>query len=267
VSAPTFERALVTGASSGLGAAFARALARRGTAVVLVARRRDRLEALARDLGASSEVLVADLDAEPGLAAVEERLRRGDVDLLVNNAGFSTGGPFARADVAAEEGMLRVHLLASLRLMRAALPAMIERGRGAVINVSSLGALTPSFPLNATYGASKAYLVSLSESVAAELRGTGVSVQALCPGFTHTEFHKSPNKMKGTPAFMWMDPEPVVEASLAAVGKRVLVVPGLANRLVATLVRFLPRGLVSAVIARGARPRRPAARTSAQQRS
>jgi len=255
---PSFERALVTGASSGLGAAFARDLARRGTAVTLVARRRDRLEALARALGPAAEALVADLDTEVGVRAVEDRLERGDVDLLVNNAGFGTGGPFARADVEAEASMLRVHLLAPVRLMRAALPSMVSRGRGAVINVASLGALTPSFPLNATYGASKAYLVSLSESVNAELRGTGVSVQALCPGFTHTEFHKSPNKMKGTPAFMWMPPEPVVEASLAAVGKRVVVVPGLANRLVALLIRLLPRALVAAVIARGARPRRRA---------
>lgn len=256
---PSFERALVTGASSGLGAAFARALVRRGTAVTLVARRRERLEALARELGTAAEVLVADLDTEVGVRAVEDRLARADIDLLVNNAGFGTGGPFTRADVEAEASMLRVHLLATVRLMRAALPSMASRGRGAVINVASLGGLTPSFPLNATYGASKAYLVSLSESVNAELRGTGVTVQALCPGFTHTEFHKSPNKMKGTPAFMWMQVEPVVEASLAAVGKRVVVVPGFANRLVAMLVRLTPRALVAAVVARGARPRRAGA--------
>ncbi|MDQ6798268.1 MAG: SDR family oxidoreductase, partial [Actinomycetota bacterium] len=186
-----WRRALVTGASSGIGRAFAVHLAASGTDVVLVARRRDRLDDLATDLradhGVDIEVLVADLTDEGGLAAVEARLGNGSapVDLLVNNAGFATSGRFAELPVEGEVAEIHLNVLAPVRLTRAALPGMVERGRGGVVNVSSIAALQP-LPHWATYAASKAYLTSFSEAVHEEVGGHGVVVLALMPGFTHT---------------------------------------------------------------------------------
>lgn len=244
-------RAMITGASAGIGLTFAERLAADGYDLVLVARRRERLEALAKRLGESHgtevEVLVADL-TEPGeLLGIEQRVGAApELDLLVNNAGFGTSGVFRDLDPDGEEREVRLNCLALLRLTRAALPPMVARGRGAVINVSSMAGFLPS-PYNATYGATKAFVNSFTEALAEELRGTGVAVQALCPGFTRTEFQDvAAVDTSVIPEFAWMEPEPVVDASLAALEARdVLCVPGLGNRLASWTARRLPRRLVT----------------------
>ncbi len=243
--------ALVTGASTGLGAVFATALARTQHDVILVARSRQRLETLAQQLwqnyGVVAEVCVADLTQPEALQQIEEKiLCEPRLDVLVNNAGFGTTGPFAKLDPQREEEQIRLNVIALVRLTRAALPGMVARGSGAIINLSSLAALLPG-PYDATYGATKAFVNSFTEAIHEELRGTGVHLQALCPGFTHTEFQQRAGiDVAAIPSFAWMTPEAVVEASLAALRRgKVVCVPGLGNRLLATLINGLPRRLVS----------------------
>ncbi len=231
--------ALITGASSGIGAEFARQLAARGDDLILTARRADRLAGLAAELtakyGARVETVPADLASPDGIATVELRAAAGDVDLLVNNAGFGIGKKFAQAGLGGQQAMLSVHVIAPMRLMHAALPGMIERRRGGVINVASLAAFF-SLPTEANYSATKAYLVRFSRSVHSEVRGKGVTVQALCPGFTESEMHHNPKtgqfERRG-PAFLWSDAASVVGASLRAFERRkALCVPGGVNRIV-----------------------------------
>jgi len=239
-----FARALVTGASSGIGETYARRLAARGTALVLVARRGDRLEVLAKELDVPVEVLAADLGDPDDLRRVEERVAAttDPVDLLVNNAGFGTSGRFATLPVEREAEEIRVNVLAVVRLTRAALPGMVERGAGSVVNVSSLAAFQPD-PGNATYGATKAFVLSFSEAVAEELRGTGVHVQALCPGYTRTEFQSTAEyETSRIPKVVWQRADQVVDASLAALDKgKVLCVPGPHNKVAAVGSGLLPR--------------------------
>ncbi len=242
--------ALVTGASSGIGAEFARQLAERRYDLVLVARSRDRLETLAKELaerrGIDVAVLAADLTLDADLRAVEARVADEErLELLVNNAGMGTVGPFASADAAREEAEIRLNVLALVRLTHSALPKLIARGRGAILNVSSLAALFPA-AYNATYGATKAFVNSFTEALFEEVRGTGVSLQALCPGFTRTEFQARAGIDPGeVPGFAWMDPDAVVRSSLAALDRRELIcVPGLGYRGLAALTGAIPRGLV-----------------------
>ena len=248
------RRALVTGASAGIGTAFADRLARDGYDLVLVARRRERLEELAKKLRESHavevEVFVADLVDAGDLLAVEQRLTvPPGVDLLVNNAGFGTNGPFQESDPDREEHEILLNDLALVRLTRAALPRMVARGSGAIINVSSMAGFLPS-PYNATYGATKAFVNSFTEALAEELRGTGVRVQALCPGFTRTEFQDVAEVDTSTiPDAAWMEPEPVVDASLEGLASgQVVCVPGLGNRAASLVARSLPRSLVTRVM-------------------
>ncbi|MGH0034071.1 MAG: SDR family NAD(P)-dependent oxidoreductase [Myxococcota bacterium] len=248
---PARPRALVTGASAGIGQTFAEHLAKDGYDLVLVARRRDRLEVLAKRLReehrADVEVVVADLIDAEDLRTVEERAAAAPgLDLLVNNAGFGTAGPFAEADADAEAREIRLNVLALTRLTRAALPPMIQRGRGAIVNVSSMAGFGPA-PYNATYAATKAFVNSFSEAIAEEVRGRGVVVQALCPGFTRTEFQSVAGvDVSGIPDFAWMEPAAVVEASLSALRSRdVICVPGLANQVASWAARGLPRGLIA----------------------
>lgn len=238
-------RALITGASGGIGAAFAFALAQRGIAVVLVARDRERLDDLARRLrsqcGAAVEVLPADLSDAAQRRAVETRAS-GGIDLLVNVAGVASVGRFAELAAEREAAQIALNLLAPMRLTRAALPAMIAQRRGAVIIVSSIAAFVPA-RFAATYAASKAALNSFGESLHEELRGSGVQVQVLCPGFTRTAFVDRAGADGGAiPSFAWMTPDAVVEASLASLRRRrVICVPGLRNRLLTALLSGLPR--------------------------
>jgi short-subunit dehydrogenase len=245
---------LVTGASAGIGAAFAERLARDDYDLVLVARRRERLDELANRLrerhGVEVEVLVADLVDAGDLLTVERCVEAPPgLDLLVNNAGFGTTGPFHESDPDREEQEILLNDLALVRLTRAALPRMVERGSGAVVNVSSMAGFLPS-PYNATYGATKAFVNSFTEALAAELRGTGVQVQALCPGFTRTEFQQVADvDTSAIPGLAWMEPEPVVDAALKGLASGdVVCVPGLANRATSLVARSLPRALVARVM-------------------
>jgi uncharacterized protein len=228
-------RALITGASSGIGEVYARRLAAAGFDLTLVARRADRLQALAAELTAahsiSAEVLVADLSRDDDINRVAENLAHSpDLVLLINNAGFGTRGNLIEADTGRQVDMIKVHDIATVVLARAALPGLVERGGGAIINVSSVSAFFPS-PGGATYSATKVFLNNFSEALQSELTGTGVKVQALCPGFFYSEFHDTPDyegfSRDQVPAKMWMTAEQVADESLAALaGDRVIVVPG-----------------------------------------
>ena len=226
--------AMVTGASAGMGADFCRQLAGRCDVIIAVARRAERLQALAAELAGKVEVhpLEADLNTVEGVTRALEALRQqGPVDYLVNNAGFSTFGQFADLDIQGQRDMVNLHVDATISLCRAAIPFMRERGGGYIINVSSVGAFLPGRGL-AVYGATKVFLNYFSQALQAELEGTGIAVQALCPGYTHTEFHEPLQGFDKSqvPASMWMDSAEVVSASLAALGSgRVLVVPGEGN--------------------------------------
>lgn len=237
----TFRTALVTGASAGLGAEYARQLAAAGTNLILVARRLDRLDELARELaskhGVAADTLPADLATKEGLERVERRIAEEEtLDLLVNNAGFGGRAGFVKSEPADHINMVRVHVDATVRLTRAALPGMIARGRGAVINIASVAAFSPFS--GAMYSGTKAFLTQFSENLDGEVRRKGVAVQALCPGMTHTEFHAVANiDEKIVPKPFWMTAEKVVRISLRRVGRGVVCVPGGKNKVLAFLMR------------------------------
>jgi short-subunit dehydrogenase len=246
----SYRSALVTGASSGIGASCARLLAASGCALVLVARREDRLHDLAASLrdqhGADVEVLPADLARDDGLAAVAARLTDGEpVELLVNNAARSARGTFAELTPEIIDAQLRLNVGALTRLAHAAVTGMLARGYGGILNVSSMASLTAS-PGSAVYGATKAFVTSLTESLHAELAGTDVHVTALLPGFTQTEFHAANNvDISYLPRLAWLDPDAVARAGLDAVAAgRPLAVPGAQYKLAAGTVRLLPRSLL-----------------------
>ncbi len=241
------KTALITGASSGIGAAFASKLAAQQYDLVLIARRKERLRSLAIDLHqrfhVGVDVLVADLSCPGDVEHIEQRIGAlGAPDMLVNNAGFGIPGTFVENPVERYLEMIAVHVPANVRLCHAALPGMIARGQGAIINVSSLGAFLIA-PSDETYFATKAYLNVFSEALQAELLGTGVRVQALCPGFTDTEFHDQPvyeqYHVKATiPKTLWMSADEVVEQSLKALKRnRVICIPGFKNRVLVVLAR------------------------------
>ena len=240
--------ALVTGGTAGIGAEFARQLAARGDDLVLVARDAERLTAFAAELEqryrVGVEVLVADLTEREQLALVEARLADAarPIDLLVNNAGFGVNQVFVGGDLDAEQRMLDVLVTAVMRLSHAALPGMVARGTGGVINVSSVA----SFIAGGTYSAAKSWVTVFSESVDRQLDGTGVTVTALCPGFTHTEFHqRAEMDVDHLPDWMWLDAPDVVRGALADFrrGKPVSV-PGAQYKALSTLARYLPRPMV-----------------------
>ncbi|NUR93437.1 MAG: SDR family oxidoreductase [Nonomuraea sp.] len=243
--------ALITGATAGIGAAFARRLAADACSLVLVSRDEHRLAETADQLklryGVSVEVLPADLTTEKGLAKVESRLREG-VDLLVNNAGFGHPGNFLHVPVADEVRMLKLHCEAVLRLTLAALPAMRERDRGAVINVASVAA----FFTRGTYSASKAWVVNFSESAANEVGDPRIRIMALCPGFVRTEFHERASMdTSGIPGFLWLKADNVVRSAMRdlALGKRVSV-PDARYKAIVAVGKLVPHGLAGRVSAR-----------------
>ena len=234
--------ALVTGATAGIGHAFAGHLARRGHDLVLVARDSVRLEEVAAALrathGVGVEVITADLVDREQLAVVEARLTDRDrpVELLVNNAGFGLKQRFLDNPVEAENAMLDVLVTAVLRLSHAALGPMTERGRGGIINVSSVAAFLP----RGTYAATKAWVNSFSEWAANEYRPQGVTVMALCPGFTKTEFHERMEVARGS-SFMWLDVDFLVERALADFDKgRTYSIPGAQYKAIVRLTRLVP---------------------------
>lgn len=248
---------LITGATAGIGAAFARRLAADRHGLVLVARDEKRLEGSAAELreryGVEVEVLAADLATDDGIAAVERRLadRERPVDVLVNNAGFGNRGTFLDTPLADELRMLTVHCEAVLRLTSAAARPMRERGRGSVINVSSVAAFMP----RGTYSASKAWVVRFTEGVAQDLAGSGIRFLALCPGFVRTEFHARAGMNAGNvPDWAWLDADKVVAAALRdlGAGKRVSV-PDARYKVAVAVARHVPSRLFGGVSTKAGR--------------
>ncbi|WP_433327008.1 SDR family NAD(P)-dependent oxidoreductase [Spirillospora sp. CA-294931] len=242
-----YRTALVTGASSGIGESFARLLAGRGTDLVIVARRSDLLDRLARELveryRVAVEVVAADLTDPLEREEVERRLRADPVELLVNNAGYGAFGSFAELSLDDQLREIDLNVVALVRLTHAALPSMIAKGRGGVLNVASMAGFTPS-PGSATYGATKAYVSSFSESLHAEVAGKGVHVTALCPGFTRTDEEAEAN-------LLWLRRADVARAGLDAVSAgRALCVPGAQYKVALPALKLVPRPLLRAAVNR-----------------
>jgi len=240
--------ALVTGATSGIGAAFASRLAQKGFDLILHGRRQkelmDRAKNLERIYSTSVEIIIAELSRPDEIRKVEERINSLDrLDMLVNNAGYWEPGVFWEHTPDSLEAMIMVHNVAPVRFMRAALPRMLERDQGDIINVSSLGAYLNMVTLE-NYGATKAYLISFTESLHVALMETGIRVQALTPGFTVTEFHSRLGADFTKEQRTWMQPEEVVAGSLRALGKGpVVCIPGFKRRFIVKLASMLPRSV------------------------
>ena len=236
--------AIVTGASSGIGEEFARQLAAKRFNVVLVARRRDRLEALAQELqsrDAGVEIIEADLSTAEGVAAVEKRIAQGDVEMLVNNAGFGINGLFGEVPLKRELEEIDVNVRALTQLSHAAIQQMRPKKRGTIINVASTGAYQP-VPYMSTYAATKAYVLSFSEGLHEEAKNYGVTVTCLCPGPVRTEFQEVAAVREDRLRFGFTGPEPVVRSALAAAkAGSAIVVPGMMNKTTANLHRIFPR--------------------------
>ena len=256
MSTASRQVALVTGASAGIGRSFAFALADRGHDLVLVARDTARLDALAVELraayGANAEVLTADLSDPGALAVVEARVSDAErpVDLVVNNAGFGTSGPFVTLPIDREEQEVQLNVVALVRLTHAALGAQVDRGRGGVINVASIAGYQPT-PGNATYAATKAFVSSFSQAVHEELKGTGVKCMVLSPGFTRTEFQdRAGIDSDEVPGFLWQDAPTVVQHALRAYDKgRAVCVPGPLNSVAAAFTSVTPQSVTRRIAA------------------
>ena len=246
--------AVVTGASAGIGKVFAQRLAASGHDLLLVARDGIRLQRVADDLslqyGINAEAMAADLARDEGMRAVAGRIAQLErLDVLVNNAGFGTKGKLVNRPVAEQATMLELHVMAPMLLTRAAVPGMIARGSGTIINVSSVASFIHAAG-NVNYCATKAYLRVFTEGLAIELAGTGVQVQALCPGFTRTEFHdRAAIDMKSTPAILWLTADRVVDDSLAQAARRgnPVCIPSARYKLIVLLIRYLPQWVVRAI--------------------
>lgn len=252
---------LVTGASSGIGVELARLLAARGHGITLVARREDRLKVLADELattyGVRAEVISADLTDEGARTAIVDTVaERGlTVDVLVNNAGLSTTGPVAKSDIAAELRMIRTDVEAVVHLCSAFVPGMVERGRGAVLNVASMAAFQP-LPGQAGYAGSKSFVLSYTRAMAQELRGKGVVATALCPGPVETEFAEAAGFGEleagdSLPKIMWVSAHDVAKAGIEGMDRgRDVVIPGRANRVMASAAHLIPHRLLLPVLAK-----------------
>ena len=247
------DRALITGASSGIGSAYARELAINGWDLIITARREEKLRRLAEQLTSaheiSVEVIPADLTILTEVNRLEDKIRSDDLVMLVNNAGFGVSGPYHEQTIDRHQRMIDVHVTATVRLTHAALPVMLLRKRGYIINVSSVAGFLPA-GAGPGYCASKAYLNVFSTNLQSLLSGRGIKVQALCPGYTYTEFHSSSdyhgNEREVLPRWLWMTAEDVVRYSLRKLADRkVIAVPGLKNRMI---VFFLKSRLAGAVM-------------------
>lgn len=251
---------LVTGASAGIGAAFARAFGAQGANVILTARRADRLDSLAAELRAAHGVetltIPADLADPMAPQQIADMIVAAGhpVDILVNNAGYGQPGHFEDEEWSVHRDFLEIMVTSYAHLIRLFLPGMQARGWGRIIQVASLAGLAPGSSGHTMYGASKAFLVSFSQSLAAENADKGVNVSALCPGFTYSEFHDV-NGTRGLtsklPRYAFMDSEPVVAGAIEAVERgHVVYVPGNYNKFVAWLMKALPRPWAASVVKR-----------------
>lgn len=259
----TGRSALITGASAGIGAAFARSLAGKGANIVLTARREDRLHQLADELKKKYSVKVDVISGDFNLPDTPERIfrqleRQGiEVDILINNAGIGLPGQFLDYEWAKHRDFLELMVTSYAHMTRLFLPGMVKRGFGRQILVSSVAGLVPGSAGHTMYGASKAFLVSFAESLAAECAGKGVHVSALCPGFTYTEFHDvsgTRELVSKLPKLLFMDPEPVVEGAIRAVEKeKTVYVPGFVNKFLVAFLKLLPRSLSEALLRRNSK--------------
>lgn len=248
---------LVTGASSGIGDELAREFVRRGRTVILVARRAEKLQALADALGSSAHVLPADLSSAEDRAALPRRVADLGlvVDVLVNNAGLSTSGPVAESDPVAELNLVEVDVCAVVDLCSRFVPGMVARGRGAVLNVASVGAFGP-LPGQAAYGAAKAFVLSYTQALGQELHGTGVTSATLCPGPVKTGFGSAAgisdaDAEASLPKVMWVDAAEVARTAINGLDAgRTVIVPGVFNRIGAAAYQALPRKLLLPILAR-----------------
>ncbi len=263
---PERSVAVITGASAGIGAVFARKLAARGYDLLLVARREDRLRSIATEIAAtyrvSADFIAADLANESELIRVADRIRNEPrLGLLVNNAGFGSHGFFFEADVAGQEMMHRLHVIATMRLTHAALGNLAPRNTGGVINVASVAGFGQS-PMNVSYCATKTWINSFTEGLAIELslKAPHVRVQALCPGFTFSEFHDVLGMdRKAIPQSLWMSSDFVVEESLRGFDRgKLFVIPGWRYKLIVAGMKLIPGALMRRIAVGGARRlRRP----------
>ena len=245
--------ALITGVTVGIGAEFARQLAAQGTGLILVARDLERLEAkaaeLAAEFGVSTEVIRADLMTPDGLALIEQRVARSDVDIVVNNAGFGLRPPFEENPIEDEQGHLDLLVAVPMRLTHAALQQMLPRRSGTIINIASVAGFTP----RGTYGAAKAWVLSFSRWANIHYRSRGITVTAVAPGFVHTEFH---DRMKvgkdNVPAFMWLNADQLVRIALRDVARgKAVSVPTARYKFVVWLTRWVPASIVAKGALRG----------------
>jgi len=238
--------ALITGATAGIGAEFARQLAARGFDLVLVARDAARLAERATELDADVETLSADLSTPDGVSLVADRISRGDIDWLINNAGFGLVPPFDENPIDAEQTHLDLLVTAPMRLSHAALAAMLPQRSGTIVNVSSVAAYTP----RGTYGAAKAWVLSFSRWANIHYRSRGITVTAVAPGFVHTEFHERMNVDKSTvPGFMWLTAEHLVRVALRDIDRgRAVSIPSARYKFVVWLTTWMP----APIVARGA---------------
>ena len=241
--------ALVTGATVGIGESFTRLLASKGYNIALVARDEVRLHERAGELrekyGIQTFVLPADLATKSGVKLVEKYIQSYEIEVLINNAGFAINKVFTASDLGDEQDLLNVLVRTPMRLMHVILPGMKERKSGTIINVSSVA----GFIAGGTYSAAKSYLTVLSESINADLKGSGVKVSALCPGFTRTEFHKRARmKMKGLPSFLWLNADKLVaKAWKDAQANKPVSIPGWQYKLLIAIISITPRGLIRRV--------------------
>lgn len=243
---------LITGASAGLGAEFARQCAARGEELALVARRRDRMEALAKEIGGTVHIFAADLAREGAAAALIAELEAEGltVETLINNAGFGLGGRFADRPLARLSEMIDLNCRTLTELCHLVLPAMRERGKGAILNVASTAAFQPG-PNMAVYYATKAYVLSFTEALHHEMKGSGIKVSALCPGPTYSEFSDVADSHSPTLERMKVLAAPVVEAGLDGLDRnRAVVIPGFRNKVGAQMSRFLTRAAMRRIIGR-----------------
>jgi len=260
------KTACITGATSGIGAAFAKKFASQGYDLIITGRRKEKIESVSKSLlgqyEINVEVIIAELPDDKELDWLADRIKGiENLEILVNNAGFAKQNLFHEEDFSIYPRMIKVHNLALIKLCHAVLPNMVSKGKGIIINVSSLGALTP-FPTNAVYSASKSFVKLFTESISLELQGTGVRVQALCPGMTRTDFHERMGFDKNTfykdkGLMKAMTPEKVVDIFLQYLEKdQVLCVPGRNNQLSSFLLKVLPQAVIYKFVASMMRKRR-----------